>query len=74
LQFNDPASEMFTMTVVIKGHLPDPAGGSGSAGTSGSESGGTSGSSSSSAFSLPQIKVMQITVNPLTQSMTTKLL
>jgi hypothetical protein len=76
LQFNNPSSEMFTFTVVVKGHLPDPAGGpSGGAGgeSSASSSGsGTSGSSTNSGFSLP--RVMQITVNPLTKSVTAKLL
>ena len=79
LQFNDPASEMFTFTVVITGHLPDPSGaaaggGSGSAATTGGESGGTSGSGTTSGFSLPTPKVLKITVNPLTKSVTTKLL
>lgn len=74
LQFNDPASEMFTITVVIKGHLPDPAGGGSAAGASGGESGGQTSSGSSSGFSLPQIKVLQITMNPLTKSVTRKLL
>lgn len=79
LQFNDPASEMFTFTVVITGHLPDPSGAAaggdgGSAGASGGESGGESGSASSSGFALPPPKVLQITVNPLTKSVTTKVL
>lgn len=80
IQFNDPASEMFTITVSVKGYFPDPAGasasgGSAGGGTSGSSStGGSSSTSSSSGLSLPSIKVMQITVNPLTKSVTTKLL
>lgn len=80
IQFNDPASEMFTITVSVKGYFPDPAGASASSssaggGTSGSSSsGGSSSTSSSSGLSLPSIKVMQITVNPLTKSVTTKLL
>ena len=79
LQFNNPASEMFTITVVITGHLPDPSGaasgGSGaSAGTSGGEGGGSSGSGTTSGLSLPAPKVLQITFNPLTKSVTTKVL
>jgi len=81
LQFNDPASEMFTVTVTVKGYLPDPAGaaaggGASGGGTSGGSStgGGTSGTSSGSGFTLPTVKVMKITVNPLTKSVTTKLL
>ncbi|MEK6334294.1 MAG: S8 family serine peptidase [Acidobacteriota bacterium] len=78
LQFNNPASEMFTFTVMVKGHMPDPAGaasgGGAGAGTSGGSSGasGTSGSSTNSGLSLP--RVMKITVNPLTKSVTAKLL
>jgi subtilisin family serine protease len=77
LQFNNPAAEMFTVTVMIRGYMPDPAGassnGGGGAGASGSGAGaGSSGSSTSSGLSLP--RVMQITVNPLTKSVTTKLL
>jgi subtilisin family serine protease len=78
LQFNDPASEMFTLTVVIKGYLADPAGaasgGGDAGGTSGASSGGSSGSSSSPGFSLPTIKVMRITVNPLTKVVSAQLL
>ena len=78
LQFNDPASEMFTFTVVIKGHLADPAGGaggsSGSSGMSGGAGGASSGSSSGSGFSVPTLKVMRVTVNPLTKVVTAKLL
>jgi subtilisin family serine protease len=78
LQFNDPASEMFTVTVMVKGYFPDAAGGTSTGGTSSGTSGGTSGGSSSgstsSGLSLPTTKVMQITVNPLTKSVTTKLL
>lgn len=79
LQFNDPASEMFTVTVMVKGYLPDPAGAavgggaSGSASGTSSSSGSSSGTSSSSGFNLPTVKVMKITVNPLTRSVTTKL-
>jgi subtilisin family serine protease len=79
IQFNDPASEMFTITVVVKGYFPDPAGassGGGAAGatSSGSSTGSSSGTSSGSSFTLPAVKVMQITVNPLTKTVTTKLL
>ncbi len=74
LQFNDPASEMFTFTVAIKGHFSDPAGGGAGGGTSGAASGGTSGSSTSSGFSFPAIKVMRVTVNPLTRVVSARLL
>ncbi len=78
IQFNDPASEMFTVTVMVKGYFPDTAGAASSGGASGGSSGGSGGSSSSgstsSGLTLPTTKVMQITVNPLTKSVTTKLL
>lgn len=79
IQFNDPASEMFTVTVMVKGYFPDPAGASSTSSTSGGSSaapntGSSSGGSSSSGLSLPATKVMQITVNPLTNTVTTKLL
>lgn len=79
LQFNNPAAEMFTITVVINGHLPDPSGAAAGGGgettdSSSTESGGSSGSSSSSGLSLPDAKVLQITFNPLTNTVTSKLL
>jgi hypothetical protein len=76
LQFNDPAAEMFTFTVTVRGYFPDPSGSAGAGGTAGSSggSGGTStGSSSGSGFSLP-VRVMKVTINPLTRSVTTQLL
>jgi hypothetical protein len=76
LQFNDPAAEMFTFTVVVKGHFPDPAGGAAAAPSGGGAAPSSSpGSSPSSGLSLPGgVRVMQITVNPLTKSVTAKLL
>jgi hypothetical protein len=81
LQFNDPAGEMFTFTVVVRGNFRDPAGASSGGGAPGAPSGGgaagssPSGSSTSSGLSLPGgSKVMQVTVNPLTKSVTAKLL
>ena len=81
LQFNDPAMEMFTFTVVVKGYFPDAVGASSGGGAPGAPSGGgasgsgSSGSSTSSGLSLPGgTRVMQVTVNPLTKSVTAKLL
>jgi subtilisin family serine protease len=76
-RFTNPVGEMFQFTVVVRGHLPDPAGasaGGGAAGADGSGAGssGSSGSSSSSGLSVPT--VLQITVNPLTKSVTTRIL
>lgn len=81
LQFNNPNGEMFTCTVTVKGYFPDPAGAAsgggaaGSASAGGTSGSGSSGSSTSSGLSLPGgIRVMQITINPLTKTVTTKLL
>jgi subtilisin family serine protease len=81
LQFNDPASEMFTCTVVIKGYFPDAAGASSGGGAAGAPSGGapagsgSSGTPTNSGLSLPgATRVMQLTVNPLTKSVTAKVL
>lgn len=83
LEFRNPNSEMFTFTIVVIGNMPDPAGASSGGGASGGAdsggAGGTGGSGSSatssgSGFSLPASKVMKITVNPLTKSVTVKLL
>jgi hypothetical protein len=84
LEFRNPNSEMFTFTIVVVGNLPDPAGassgggaaagGAGSGGTGGAGGAGSSGSSSSSGLSMPAGKVIKITVNPLTKSVTVKLL
>ena len=77
LQFNDPASEMFSFTVAVQGYLPDAAGAGSGGGATGGTSGGTggtsSGSSSDSGFSIPT-RVLKVTVNPLTKSVTTNLL
>ncbi len=77
IQFNDPASELFSFTVSVKGYFPDAAGaaaGGGGAGGGGTGSSGTSGSSTGSGLSLPATQVMRITVNPLTRVVTAKLL
>jgi hypothetical protein len=81
LQFNDPAAEMFTCTVVVKGYFPDPAGAASGGGAASAPSGSgaapssSPSSSPSSGLSLPGgVRVMQITVNPLTKSVTAKLL
>ena len=75
LQFNDPASEMFTFTVAVRGYFPDAAGGTSGSGaaSTGDAGSSSSGSSAGSGLSLPT-RVMQVTVNPLTKSVTTRLL
>ncbi|HEY5883113.1 MAG TPA: S8 family serine peptidase [Pyrinomonadaceae bacterium] len=81
IQFNNPASEMFQFTVVVRGHLPDSAGAATGGGTSGGDGtgagasgGGTSGSESTSGsgattgsgiLSGVQLRFL---VNPLTRS------
>lgn len=73
LRFSN-SGELFQINAVVRAHLPDPAGasaGGGAAGGAGAGS-GSSGSSSSSGLSVP--RVLQITVNPLTKSATTRIL
>ncbi len=73
VQFNDPASEMFTFDVQVTAYQSG-SGGAGSnapASGGGTSGGGTNGSSSSSL--LPLTKVMRITVNPLTKTVAAKL-
>ncbi len=80
IQFNNPASEMFQFTVVVRGHLPDSAGaatggetsggegtGAGASGTS-SGSGSTSGSGTTTGSGLLSGVRLQFLVNPLTRS------
>jgi subtilisin family serine protease len=78
LQFTNPASEMFQFTIVVRGHLPDAAGGAGSSGASaggseggseaGSSSGGTTSGASSPDSGLLGGVTLRFTVNPLTKS------
>jgi hypothetical protein len=73
LQFNDPAAEMFSFDVAVTAY--QRGGGGGGAGAAAPSGGGAGGGSSPSGTS-PQslINVMRITVNPLTKSVTAKLL
>lgn len=76
LRFSNPASELFTVTAVVRGHLRDVSGGAPSAGSSSSSSGGTNGSGGSGTqggttvagqnlpLTVPQ-SVLRFTVNPL---------
>jgi subtilisin family serine protease len=78
LKFSDPAAEMFTFTVVVLAHLPDPSAGSSAANRGpdggGSSSGGTSSAGSSSQGSAlgtlvqPVQAVLRFTANPLTRT------
>jgi subtilisin family serine protease len=76
LLFRDTAAELFSFDAVVtayqNGATPPPAGGG-----SGSASGGagSSGGSSASPLGLPQLpRLMRFTVNPLTKSVTARLL
>ena len=77
IQFNNPASEMFQFTVIVRGHLPDSAGAATGGGTSTGDgtgagaSDGTSGSTSGSGTSTGSgtiSGVLRFVVNPLTKS------
>jgi subtilisin family serine protease len=82
LAFSNPRVEMFTFTAVVRGNLRDATGGASAAGsTSGgdSTSSGTSGGTSSTGSGLPasvplQGKVLSFTVNPLTRTVSVRLL
>ncbi len=76
IQFNNPASEMFQFTVVVRGHVPDITGAAGSGGAGGegasaggsSTSGGTTSGGTSSGSALPGGVTLRFVVNPLTKS------
>lgn len=73
LEFNDSAAEMFSFDVNVTAFERGAGGDVG--GSAAPEGGGTSaGTSSSDAELLPLTKVLRITVNPLTKSVTAKLL
>ena len=73
LEFNDSAAEMFSFDVNVTAYEPGASGGDGGAAApDGGGAGAGSGSSGSGLQSLT--KVMRITVNPLTKSVTAKLL
>ncbi len=80
IQFNNPASEMFQFTIVVRGHLPDSAGaasgggssggdgGSGGATGSSSGDGSTSGAGTSTGSGILSGVRLRFVVNPLTKS------
>lgn len=76
LEFNDPSAQMFNFDIVVTAYQGGSVGTSGaSTGGAGSSSTGSTGTSSGSGLSLPGVtKVMRFTVNPLTRSVTAKLL
>lgn len=74
LQFNDPAAELFSFDVSVTA-FERGVGTSASSATGGGGSSGAGGSQTGSGTSLQSLtKVMRITVNPLTKSVSAKLL
>ncbi|HVQ36465.1 MAG TPA: S8 family serine peptidase [Pyrinomonadaceae bacterium] len=73
LQFNDAAAEMFSFDVNVTAYVSE-GGGAGGGGAAAPATGGSGGSSSGAGGLLPLSKTMRITVNPLTKSVTAKLL
>lgn len=74
LEFNDSAAEMFSFDVVVTAFERGAGGGDGG-GAAAPEGGGEGAGSGSSGTGLQSLtKVMRITVNPLTKSVTAKLL
>lgn len=76
LEFNDPSAQMFNFDIVVTAYQGGSVGSSGaSAGGANPSSPNNAGSPSGSGLSLPGVtKVMRFTVNPLTKSVTAKLL
>ena len=79
LQFNNPASEMFQITISVRGHLPDSAGAATGGGTSSGDgadagastssgSGTTDGSGASTGSGLISGVQLRFVINPLTKS------
>ncbi|MDQ5844508.1 MAG: hypothetical protein M3539_04360, partial [Acidobacteriota bacterium] len=73
LEFNNSAGEMFSIDVNVTAYVRGASGG-GVGGAAAPAEGGTGGSGSSGTGTLSAPKVMRITVNPLTKSVTAKLL
>ncbi|HEV2763185.1 MAG TPA: S8 family serine peptidase, partial [Pyrinomonadaceae bacterium] len=83
LRFNNPNSELFTFTAVVRAHLPDAAGGSSSTSGGGSGGGGTEpvggtgdagpGSGGGSLGS-GTTQVLRFTVNPLLRKVTVQII
>ncbi|HEX8844916.1 MAG TPA: S8 family serine peptidase [Pyrinomonadaceae bacterium] len=75
LQFNDPTAEMFNIDVVITAYQNGATGAGAGGGGEASGAGASGGSSASNPLGLPTApKVLRFTVNPLTKSVTAKLL
>jgi hypothetical protein len=73
LEFNDPSAEMFSIDVNVTAYQRGSTLVGGSAGsTAGGSSSGSTGGSGTGVTSIP--KVLRITINPLTKSVTAKLL
>lgn len=73
LEFNDSAAEMFSFDVAVTAYQRG-AGGGGGAGAAAPGAGGGAGSTGSGTSLQSLTKVMRITVNPLTKTVTAKLL
>jgi hypothetical protein len=74
LQFNNPAAELFSIDVVVTAFQRGASGGGGEAGAAGAPAGGGAGAGGSGTGPLSLTKVMRITVNPLTKTVSAKLL
>jgi hypothetical protein len=74
LQFNDPAAELFSFDVVVTAFQSNGSGGGEGAGAQAPAAGGTGTQGGSGSSPLAILKVMRITVNPLTKTVTAKLL
>jgi hypothetical protein len=74
LEFNDPSAQMFSFDIMVTAYERAPGAGGAAAGGSNAGANSSDGSSSS-GLSIPGVpKVLRFTVNPLTKSVTAKLL
>lgn len=73
IEFNNPRGEMFSIDVNVTAYVRGASGG-GAGGAAAPAGGGAGGSGSSGTGPLSAPKVMRITINPLTKTVTAKLL
>lgn len=74
LEFNDSAAEMFTFDIAVTAHQQTGGGGGAGAGGSGGEATGSAGDGTSGSSLQSLTRLLRITVNPLTKTVSAKLL
>ncbi|HUE83182.1 MAG TPA: S8 family serine peptidase, partial [Pyrinomonadaceae bacterium] len=74
LEFNDTAAEMFTFDIAVTAYQQTGGGGGAGAGGSGGEATGSAGDGTSGSSLQSLTRLLRITVNPLTKTVSAKLL